>query len=204
MAESFKNYFDESDFNEFFHFDNINLKEYKLISTDSYVESEIRKSVSKLNIKEFITIGLQLSIIGYGNGNYGKYIFEGVEKEVIDFFKNNNIKYNLKLNEKLEAHELTPLRIIRFCRYYTKNYLEKLNKGSFLFNKYCPIKSELARKNIYRGCEHIFDANTDRDLIKTLILTYNELDKRQNTNIKERIIRVLLAKGLSYEYLSKI
>merc|ERR1712130_961068 len=97
----------------------------ELLKSDAYNESKIQESIEKAGKEECITIAIQLAVVGYGNKNFGSYKFNGEERDMIQFFERNNIKWNLKMGEKLSEDQLTPSRLIRFCRYYIESYIKK-------------------------------------------------------------------------------
>merc|ERR1711862_1007542 len=61
--------------------------------------------------EECITIAIQLAVVGYGNKNFGSYKFNGEERDMIQFFERNNIKWNLKMGEKLSEDQLDSVDI---------------------------------------------------------------------------------------------
>jgi len=191
-----KQYYDEKDFQALLDFDATKFYELlELLKSDAYNESKIQESIEKAGKEECITIAIQLAVVGYGNKNFGSYKFNGEERDMIQFFERNNIKWNLKMGEKLSEDQLTPSRLIRFCRYYIESYIKKTGNCSYLYKKYCPIQNDFLSENIYRGCEHSIDIKNE-ELVKGLISTYIYLDDMIDSNILDRIKRVLLARGL--------
>jgi hypothetical protein len=199
-------YLEEVDFNSFFPLENDNFyEEISLVTTDSYDEEKIKESILKVGIEKCIAVSIQLSIIGYGQKTYGKFNYQNKECDIISFFKENNIKTNSTLGTKLKESDLTPGRIIRFCRFYIQKFIEKTGKQSYLYKKYCLIKDkEEYRQKIFRGCEYLLIPGKDEEIVQGLVKTYIELDSRLNTNITERIKRVLLAKGFTNTFLDSI
>jgi hypothetical protein len=199
-------YLEEIDFNAFFPLENDNFyEEISLVTTDSYNEEKIKESIFKVGIEKCIAIAIQLSIIGYGQKTYGKFNFQNKECEIASFFKDNDIKINSTLGTKLKESDLTPGRIIRFCRFYIQKFIEKTGKQSYLYKKYCLVKDNDEYKlKIFRGCEYLLVPNSDEEVVQGLIKTYLELDSRLNTNITERVKRVLLAKGFTPTFLDSI
>merc|ERR1711862_546175 len=118
----------------------------ELLKSDAYNESKIQESIEKAGKEECITIAIQLAVVGYGNKNFGSYKFNGEERDMIQFFERNNIKWNLKMGEKLSEDQLTPSRLIRFCRYYIESYIKKTGNCSYLYKKYCPIQNDFFLK----------------------------------------------------------
>jgi len=199
-------YLEEVDFNSFFPLENDNFyEEISLVTTDSYNEEKVKESVLKIGIEKCIAIAIQLSIIGYGQKTYGKFCYQNKEIDILSFFKEYDIKTNSTLGTKLEESDLTPGRIIRFCRFYIQRFIERTGKQSYLYKKYCLVKdNESYKSGIFRGCEYLLVPGEDEEIVQGVIKTYLELDSRLNTNITERIKRVLLAKGFTTNFLDSI
>jgi len=198
-------YFNSLDFNNFYPIENNDLYEkISLVVTDSYNEEEVSKSVKKIGFNICAAVAIQLSIVGYGQKTYGKFCFEGKEKDIHDFFRENNIKINSTLGTKLEESDLTPGRLIRFFRFYIQKFIEKTGKESYLYKKYCLEKKDNYKMKIFRGCEYLLTPGEDEEIVIGLMKTYFELDRRIEKNISERIKRILLGKGFTNEFLDKI
>jgi len=199
-------YLEMVDFNSFFPLENDNFyEEINLVSTDSYEEEKIKESIFRVGIEKCISVAIQLAIVGYGQKTYGKFCYQGKETEIISFFNENEIKIHSKLGTKLKESDLTPGRIIRFCRFYIQKFIEKTGKQSYLYKKYCldKIKEEY-KTRIFRGCEYLLMPGEDEEIVIGVVKTYLELDSRLNTNITNRIKRVLLAKGFTNTFLDSI
>jgi len=200
-----KQYFTEADFLQISPSLKI-IKEVTLHSTDTYDESEIAKSVRAIGIETCGAIALQLAIMGLGKKTYGKCSFNDKEIDIKDFFQKNDVKCDANLGSMLKPSDLTPRRLIRFFRFLTRDFIKSTGKSSYLFRKYCPVQEMKWALSIYPGFEHMAEPEHHKDEVVMLINTYKILDSRQivKTNITERIIRVLLAKGFSWEFLTKI
>ena len=119
--------------------------------------------------------------------------------------RNNGIKFDGRLNDKLKPGDLTPRRLIRFYRFAVKEYLIKNpNVQSYLFKKYSPIKGANERIVIFPGFEHLAEKGDDDEAVNVLVRTYHRLDTKLRTNVRERIIRVLTARGFSYDKLIEL
>jgi hypothetical protein len=199
-------YFDDVNFNSFFPLENNDFYEkISLVVTDSYNEEKIKESIFRIGIEECIAVSIQLAIVGYGQKTYGKFCFQEKEVDILSFFKKNNIKIDSTLGTKLDESDLTPGRIIRFCRFYIQKFIEKTGKESYLYKKYCLVKTNQEyRIKIFRGCEYLMVPGEDEEIVTGLVKTYLELDSRLNANITERIKRVLLAKGFTSPFLDSI
>jgi len=191
-------FFDEDAFKDFLG--ELTFGDFTLFTTDTYNETEISKSILKIDKNICLGIALQLSIIGYGNKKFNKFTYKEKEIDILEYMRTNNVRFDGRLNDKLKPGDLTPRRIIRFYRFAIKQFLvENPNIQSYLFKKYCPIKGPSERVNIFPGFEHIATTGSDDDFVETLVKTYVQLDLRCKTNICDRIIRVLSARGFSYD-----
>lgn len=175
--------------------------DYKLISlvlTETYNEYSLKETINKIGKEICCTIAIQLAIVGYGNKNFGKVKFNDEEIDIALFCKKNGIKSDLIVNTKLKPEDLTPRRLIRFFRYSINDYI-KGNKEcqSYLFKKYCLDKDDNSRTFIFPGYEHMADPNVDLDKVKKLLETYDFLDYKLGTHVKDRIVRVLIARGFN-------
>jgi hypothetical protein len=198
-------YFNSLDFDNFYPIENNDLYEkISLVVTDSYNEEEVSKSIKRIGFNICAAVAIQLSIVGYGQKTYGKFCFEGKEKDIHDFFRENNVKINSTLGTKLEESDLTPGRLIRFFRFYIQKFIEKTGKESYLYKKYCLEKKDNYRTKIFRGCEYLLTPGEDEEIVIGLMKTYFELDRRIEKNISDRVKRILLGKGFTNEFLDKI
>jgi len=170
------------------------ITDLKLISTDTYSDSEIHESILETGKIELLACSaIQMCVVGFGNKSYGVFRHGGNDYNIVDLFKECNIKYSLNLNSKIIASELTPRRLQRFFRFQVYQFLEN-NKHvkPYLWRKYS-TRNEKYRSITFPGAESLISKN---DEIKYLIETYKALDHRNNTNITERICRVFEARGL--------
>jgi len=195
-------YFVVYDYKEY---DDVQLQLMKLLTSDTYNEAEISKSILKIDKNICCCIALQLALIGWGQKNYNKCSFKETEIDIKEFFNSHKITYNSSLNDKLHPNELTPRRLIRFFRYHIQKYLiENKTAQSYIFKKYCNNHHEKFRIAIFPGFEHIASPEKHEEEIHVLLHTYMTLDIKQNTKISDRIYRVLLARGFDRIYLDKI
>jgi len=175
-----------------------------LVSQDTYDEKQIYESIKKISLEICAAIGIQLSIVGFGNKSYGLVNLDNKMIEIKEFFGKNNISWSAKFGDKVLPETLTPRRLIRFFRYLIQDYLiQNPDKTSYLYRKYCFEKNELLRQWIFPGVEHILKPE-QKDIDKILIAfiqSYITLDQRLNTKIYERILRVLYARGFTPEYM---
>jgi len=176
----------------------VNFTTFKLISTETYNETIISKSIEQIGSAICGPIAIQLAIIGYGNKNYGDVIINDKKINIQEFFTNNNVNIKCELNAKLKVGELTPRRLIRFYRQEIGEYLKvNLTMQSYIYKKYCYSKTEVNRVSIYPGIEHLLTSPKDNEIVKILLDTYKVLDEKRKTNIREKIIRVLSARGFT-------
>jgi hypothetical protein len=175
---------------------------FQLVQTETYNEYELLKSVEQIGKDICGAIAIQLAIVGYGNKNYGSIIINGESIDIFAFFKKNKIKTDAEFGSKLTPKDVTPRRLIRLFRYAISDYInDNKNIQSYLFKKYCLNKNQITRSFIYPGFEHIASPVTDYDKIKDLLQTYEYLDSRLNTKVKDRIVRVLVARGFNEDSL---
>lgn len=200
-------YFTINEFQDFYgDLAKSDFSDFKLITTDTYNEEEVSKTINSIGKEICGVIAIQLAIIGLGNKNYGKVTYKDEDINIEDFFDKNNIIYKSSLGTQLEPGTLTPRRLIRFYRFLVRDFIMKTNKPSYLFKKYCPIQDPRLFNIIYPGFEHLATPEHDMENVILLIQTYMILDSRQSmpTSICERIKRVLLARGFNLEFLSSI
>jgi len=183
----------------------IELEQIKLMSSDTYNELKIGQSVNKADPQVCCAIALQSSIIGFGKKTYGHVKVNDKEIDIRSYFEANEIEYKSVLGSKLEEHQLTPRRLIRFFRYYIQTYIKEKQISTYLWRKYCPLKDLETRYLVFPGSEYMIDYNEEGFLrAKLLLRTYEILDKRLGSNVSERITRIMLAKGFSDEEIEKI
>jgi len=189
-----KTFFEKEDFEKF----KLNYTTFKLITTETYNETAISKSIEIVGGNICGPIAIQLAIVGYGNKKFGDMIIDDKKINIQEFFNNNNINIKCELNTKLKTGELTPRRLIRFYRFQIRDYL-LINKSvqSYVYKKYCYIKNETNRVNVFPGVEHLLSSPVHDEIAKTLIDVYKVLDEKRKTNITEKIIRVLSARGFN-------
>merc|ERR1711976_81692 len=174
----------------------LSFENIELCSLDSYDEVKISKKILLIGTNECYRLALQVAIIGIGNKNYGKFMYQNVEIDMITFMKNNGIKYNNDLNDKLSDDDLTPRRLCRFFRDWIEIYLENGGRQSYLYSKYCPSKDDSLIKYVFPGSEYSIENNEEGiKRANVLAKTYKNLDSVLNINISNRIKRIMLAKG---------
>jgi len=178
---------------------------FQLVQTETYNEYELAKSIETIDKKICGAIAIQLAIVGYGNKTFGTVIVDNNIIDIQKYFKLKGIKIDTEFGSKLVPKDVTPRRLIRFYRFAIDEYVKSnLNVNTYLFKKYCLNKNEKTRKFIYPGFEHIADPKIDLDKIKDLLDTYSFLDSRLNTKIKDRIVRVLIARGFNEDAIRQI
>jgi len=174
----------------------IDINPTDLGSSDTYNESKILETYMKLPEEARILIykaALQLSIIGYGNKNYGFIRIN--EKDVItlsELFNRYQIKFIEKQNEKYNDSDLSARRLMRLFRYQIRNFIEKNNRPSYLFLKYSD-RNVKYMSICFPGGEHLVD---NEDSAIYLYNVYGNLDRLQNTKFCQRLQRVYIARGI--------
>jgi hypothetical protein len=199
-------YFDNTDFISFLEeikldMDKVNVE---LAQTDTYNESVLMETIKTKNPKILMAIALQLAIVGYGQKTFGFVNIDGEKIEIKEYFDKNGIEYSKGLSDKVGPEIITPRRLIRFFRFATLNFLEKNeNVYPYLYKKYAIDRHVDHRLRIFNGFEHIINPD-DTDNARILLRTYLNMDKRNRTNVSERIKRVLMARGFGFEFLESI
>jgi len=164
------------------------------------MKKKIANKIKQIGYEKCCAVAIQLSIIGFGNKIYGQVTYNNELIDIKDFFDQNKILYKSIFGDKLEEDTLTPRRIIRFFRFNIQKYILKKDIQSYLYKKYCPIKDDKISKRIFPGIEHLIN-NDDKNrelIVKALILSYENIDQKMNTNITTRIKRVLFARNIIY------
>jgi len=179
-----------------------NIPEYKvdpsqLGSSDTYHEEKILKkylSLDKLGQELVYKAALQLSIIGYGNKNYG--FVRDNKGEIInltDIFKKYNIKYMEKINAKYNDDDLSVRRLLRLFRFQIQKFIITNKRPSYLWLKYAN-KDQLEYMTIcFPGGEHLVQTKEEAIFF---LNTYEALDILFLTKFRDRLKRVFIARGI--------
>jgi hypothetical protein len=168
---------------------------FLLLSNIKYDEEKLVEHVKEnKDTNELLIAALQMSVHGFGRGEYGKVQIENVEKEITKIFDENNVIYNNRPGLKLEDTEVTPKRLLRIFRYQISTYfLENPEIESFLFRKYATSGSSYY---IFPGSEYLVD---NKEHASELLETYHNMDARLNTHFVEKIKSILDAREIEYE-----
>jgi hypothetical protein len=166
----------------------------KILSQDTYSDLEIWNTIKRKNaVKMLLFCAIQTAIVGFGNKTFGEFEYNGDKVSVKGLYKEYGVKDDLNLSAKIEPGDLTPRRLQRFFRVQIYNYLEKHPEISpYLWKKYSNLDPEF-RTITFPGAESFVETASQG---KYLLNTYKTLDYRADTNICERIQRVLLARGI--------
>jgi len=172
----------------------ISLSTFKLLSSDTYNETAILESIRNTGMaSELACAALQTSIVGFGSKTYGSFSYKGIDVDVKTLYSQCSVKWDLKINSKLDEADLTPRRLQRFFRYHIKNYLvTNTEVRPYLWRKYSE-KDDKFRSSTFPGSEHSID-NVEEAAY--LVRTYENLDRICNTNISARVLRVFSARGI--------
>lgn len=176
-------------------------------TTDTYNEEKILKKYLTLDKTGQILVykaAIQLSIVGYGNKNFG-FIRIG-EKEIMnleDIFKKYNIKYKEGINSRYSDDELSVRRLLRLFRNQIQKFIIDNKRPSFLWLKYANKINNLKYESIcFPGGEHLVEKPEEAIF---LLETYGFLDIQLNTKFRKRLQRVFIARGLlSVDFFDKI
>jgi len=166
----------------------------KVISRDSYSDMEICNTIKKRKaMSPLLYCAIQTAIVGYGNKTYGEFELDGEKIDVKALYKEFGVKDELLQSARLELGDLTPRRLQRFFRVQIKLFLEQnQNISPYLWKKYSNHEEQF-RTVTFPGAESLVNTKAEAMF---LIQTYEELDARLGTNIKERVKRVLFARKL--------
>jgi len=176
-----------------------NITTDNLISADTYNEAKILQKFMQIDHKNqrlLYMCAIQISIIGYGNKNYGSIRDEDDKVyEIKTIFNQNGIKFNEQLSAKYSEDELSARRLLRLFREHIKKFIEKNNRPSYLWIKYAD-KSDLNEKykNIcFPGAEHLIKTKEEALF---LLNTYRSLDNMMNTKFSDRLKRIYIARKI--------
>jgi len=144
-----------------------NIPEYKvdpsqLGSSDSYHEEKLLKKYLSLDDigKELVyKSALQLSIIGYGNKNYG-FVKDNKNNitPLVDIFTKYNIKYMEKLNAKYDDDDLSVRRLLRLFRYQIQGFIIQNKRPSYLWLKYADKSNSDFINICFHGGENLVES----------------------------------------------
>lgn len=175
----------------------VNVSDYsniKLISRDSYSDTEIFKTIKKKKaMKPLLYCAIQTAIVGYGNKTYGEYELDGEKVDVKSIYQEYGVKDDLQQSARLELGDLTPRRLQRFFRVQIHDFLlQNPEVTPYLWKKYSD-HNELLKAITFPGAESLVKTVEEANY---LVSVYEELDKRLGTNIVLRVKRVLFARKL--------
>jgi hypothetical protein len=139
---------------------------------------------------------LQLSIIGWGRGNYGEILVEGNKKYVSDIFDEAGVYYGNDSGTNLDPEDLTPRRLVRIFRYQIQGWIEKKNLKSFLLRKYGNGKGHEFNKHVFPGAEHLI---VEKKHANALIECYTELDALQGSHFVDRVKSIFRTREVHFD-----
>jgi len=188
-----KQYFDKRDLLEISK--QIKLNSLMIQSNDTYSDLEVWESILATGKQDLLLCSaIQMCVAGFGNKTYGTFVYEDKLYDVKDLFNTLNVKTELGLQSKIRPDELTPKRIQRIFRQQVHEFIDKNdNLRPYLWRKYS-TRDVKYRSSVFPNAEHLLE---DEGAINYLIQTYQELDRRNNTYITDKIIRVFEARGFS-------
>jgi hypothetical protein len=166
------------------------LQSFEPISTDTYDETAISQEIKKHDIKQLFACALQFAIIGTGGNSFGRIKISGVEHNIETLLKNNDIKYKLSLNAKLEPGELTLRRLARFFRFHISQYIKTTGTYSFLFMKY----ADSGYPEYTFPCAEYFISESQ---LEGLLSAYQALDQSLGTRFRLRVLQVLRSRKVT-------
>jgi hypothetical protein len=167
-----------------------------LISSDNYDEVKLLEKFKKYSPEDATLMykaAIQLSVIGYGQQNYGAVRLNDTDIiNLVDIFRKLNIKYNNRINERYSDDDFSVRRLLRFFRYQIQAFIIKSQRPSYLWLKY----SDRDPKYLiicFPGAEHLVET---RDEANYLLKTYQNLDNTLNTRFVDRLRRVFIARKI--------
>jgi len=170
-------------------------KDFATMSQDSYNEDAIAKKIHLLNPKELCYAAINMSTVGYGNQKYGQYRVGDNIINIQSLFQKYNIKFNNPRSSLLKEDDLTANRLCRFFRHKTRNFIFVNNLETYMWRKYSS-RDKKFRHICFRGAEYLEDLSNEES--QYLLDTVLNMDKKNGTNIAERIKRVFDAKNTKY------
>jgi hypothetical protein len=174
-------YLEEKDIVPDFSFD---FEAFTPISTDTYDESEVSKSILSHNVEHLFACALQFAIIGTGNNSYGRIKINGFEYNVESLLKENGVKMRLSINSKLEPGDLTLKRLARFFRFHISKYIKITGTYSFLYLKYA---NQGHPEYTFPCAEYLITKGQEQGLLSA----YQALDQSSETRFFTRILQIL-------------
>lgn len=190
------NILDKTELNNNIKYHDIELSD--LISADNYNEPKLLKKFLSYDEREqrlLFKCALQISIIGYGNKNYGFIRSDDEVLSVTDVFNSLKINYNKGMGQKYDEDELSARRLIRLLRCQIQKYIKEKKRPSYLWLKY----AEKTEKTIefssfcFPSGEHLVENKEQADFMMT---TYKNLDDKIGSKFCERLKRVFIAMGI--------
>jgi len=172
----------------------ISYQDFEFETQDTYSDTAVWEAIKKTGkVKELCVAAIQTSVIGFGNKTFGRFKIKGNEIDVKELYESCDVKWNLKQNAKLSPEDLTPRRLQRFFRLHIHEYIEQhTNIMPYLWKKYSDHNNKY-RSITFPGSESYIE---DKEAALYLMKTYEYLDKRLNTNISERVLRVFATRGV--------
>lgn len=173
----------------------IDISDLELVRMDSYSDSDVFQTIKKTGMqKELLCSSIQTAIVGFGNRRYGSVLVGGELVDNEELYKKCGVRVRLELGAVLEPGDLTPRRLQRFFRKQISDYIKKTSVASYLWRKYS-THVERYKPIVFPGAEHLVEKEEE---VEYLLATYRQLDSRLGTQISERIERVLIARGLTF------
>lgn len=169
--------------------------DFEIISNSNYSDETIKDRVEEIDHKNALfPIACQLSVNGWGADNFGKVKVAGVEIVVKDYFDEIGVVYGNRKNADLSVNCVTPRRLIRAYRYEIHEWLKSYKSETFLVRKYGGRAVRPHKSWIFPCAEHLI---TEDEPAKALVLCYEAIDKLKGTNMAERVIQVMMVRGVN-------
>lgn len=168
--------------------------DFKTLSQDTYNEEMIAMKIAKLpNKLDLLFSATNLAIVGFGNQKYGNFLYKDNAIQITKVFQQADIKFSNPKSALLKEDDLTPSRLCRFFRHKIRNYIATTSIEPYLWRKYS-TKDKKYMSVCFRGAEYL--ETLSHDAAVYLLETVKRMDAKNQTEIAERVERVLHAKGV--------
>lgn len=164
------------------------------MSQDTYNEEAVLTTIQVTGkVMELSMAAINMACVGYGNKKFGVFKHNNLLIDIAELMTACNVKIGLTKDAKISEKDLTPQRLCRAFRYQIREFIIARKFETYLYRKYSTREQKYAHI-CFRGAEYLDDLKKEE--CDYLLLLYAKLDADRNTNISERIRRVLQAKGL--------
>jgi|SwirhirootsSR3_FD_contig_31_19094084_length_639_multi_4_in_0_out_0_1 hypothetical protein len=172
----------------------IDTTRFETVSKATYSDSLIWEEIKAREVDKLFACSVQMAVVGFGNKELGEVMFDGAEISVKDYLSSVGVNCEMTSGANLDENVLTPRRLIRAFRFHIQEYLSAQDLQTYLFKKYNSDACDASY--VFPGAEYLI---TTLDHASDLLVAYENLDNRQNTNVYKRAVQVFKARGIEYE-----